>query len=169
MDTKQQIQDLINTFKFIATNGRNEELMSNANRSWQLLTDFLYKYPFADLGRIEDHFYNTHTFNRGDLDHPQTESIEFISDPETVWAWIMANFVIDSKKSKDKYYFIAYQATNKDGDIGVWNDVINDSPMNFIKNIQTVEENGSRTYHGFVIINACEISREEFEQFKGRF
>lgn len=31
-----------------------------------------------------------------------------------------------------KYYFITYQATNKQGTISTWSDVTNESPMDFI-------------------------------------
>jgi hypothetical protein len=68
-----------------------------------------------------------------------------------------------------KYYFITYQATNKQGTISTWSDVTNESPMDFIKRISSIEERGSRTYNNFVVINTCEISRTEFEKFKNSF
>jgi hypothetical protein len=68
-----------------------------------------------------------------------------------------------------KYYFITYQATNRQGSVSIWNQVINESPMKFIKYIQSVEENGSNTYYNFVVLNTCEISKEEFSEFDGHF
>ena len=68
-----------------------------------------------------------------------------------------------------KYYFITYQATNRQGSVSIWNDVINESPMKFIKDIQKTEERGSNTYYNFVILNTCEISEDEFNEFDGHF
>ena len=68
-----------------------------------------------------------------------------------------------------KYYFITYQATNKQGTRSVWNQVIRDSPMKFIKKVAQVEYSGSRTYVNFVVINTCEITEEEFLEYDGRF
>ena len=67
-----------------------------------------------------------------------------------------------------KYYFITYQATNRQGSVSIWNDVINKSPMKFIKDIQKIEEKGSN-YYNFVVLNTCEISDEEFNEFDGHF
>lgn len=39
-----------------------------------------------------------------------------------------------------KYYFITYQATNRQGSISIWNQVIKGNPMKFIKHVQSVEE-----------------------------
>ncbi len=41
--------------------------------------------------------------------------------------------------------------------------------MSFIKHVESVEEKGSRTYYNFVVINTCEISEEEFNEFDGHF
>ena len=68
-----------------------------------------------------------------------------------------------------KYYFITYQATNKQGSISTWNQVINQSPMKFIKHVAEVEEKGSRTYNSFVVINTLKISEAEFNEFDGQF
>lgn len=68
-----------------------------------------------------------------------------------------------------KYYFITYQATNRQGSISIWNDVINKSPMKFIKDIQKTEEKGSNRYCNFVVLYAREISDEEFNEFDGHF
>lgn len=68
-----------------------------------------------------------------------------------------------------KYYFITYQATNRQGSVSIWNDVINESPMKFIKDIQKTEEKGSNTYYNFVVLNTCEISEDEFNEFDGHF
>ncbi len=67
------------------------------------------------------------------------------------------------------YYFITYQATNKQGTVSVWNQCINESPMRFIKRIEDVEERGSRTYNSFVVINTCRITEDEYIEFKDRF
>lgn len=68
-----------------------------------------------------------------------------------------------------KYYFITYQATNRQGSISTWNEVINESPMSFIKRVSATEYSGSRTYNSFVVINTCEISEEEYNEYKGHF
>ncbi len=68
-----------------------------------------------------------------------------------------------------KYYFITYQATNRQGSISTWNEVINESPMSFIKRVSATEYNGSRTYNTFVVINTCKISEEEYNEYKGHF
>jgi hypothetical protein len=68
-----------------------------------------------------------------------------------------------------KYYFITYQATNKQGTDSMWNQVINVSPMHFIKRISKIEEQGSRTYNSFVVVNTCEITKEQYEEFKDMF
>ena len=68
-----------------------------------------------------------------------------------------------------KYYFITYQATNGLGSVSIWNDVIDESPMTFIKRVQGVEENGSNTYKNFLVINTCEISKQEFNAYDGHF
>lgn len=63
-----------------------------------------------------------------------------------------------------KYYFITYQATNRQGTDSIWNQVINVSPMKFIKDIEL-----SNTYYNFVVLNTCEISVDEFKEFDGHF
>lgn len=68
-----------------------------------------------------------------------------------------------------KYYFITYQATNRQGNDSIWNQVINVSPMKFIKDIETYEQKGSNTYYNFVVLNTCEISEDEFNEFDGHF
>ena len=68
-----------------------------------------------------------------------------------------------------KYYFITYQATNMQGSISIWNQVINVSPMKFIKDVEETEHLGSRTYHDFVVINTCKISKKEFQKYDGQF
>lgn len=70
---------------------------------------------------------------------------------------------------KMKYYFITYQAANRQGSISVWNQVIKGSPMKFIKYVQYVEENNSNTYYNFIVLNTCEISEDEFNEFDGHF
>ena len=70
---------------------------------------------------------------------------------------------------RTKYYFITYQGTNNQGSVSVWSDVSDVSPMEFIKNIQLLEEVGSGTYNNLVVINTCEISSTEFNKYKGFF
>ncbi len=68
-----------------------------------------------------------------------------------------------------KYYFITYQATNRQGSVSIWNQVIKGSPMEFIKHVQSVEENESNTYYNFVVINTEEISFYEYHKYEGSF
>ncbi len=72
-----------------------------------------------------------------------------------------------------KYYFITYQGTSISNDmnssVSTWNQVIKVSPMAFIKKVQEAEEKGSRTYYNFVVINTCEITEKEFNEFDGHF
>lgn len=70
---------------------------------------------------------------------------------------------------KMKYYFITYQATNRQGTDSIWNQVINVSPMKFIKDIELYEQKGSNNYYNFVVLNTCEISEEQFKEFDGHF
>jgi len=68
-----------------------------------------------------------------------------------------------------KYYFITYQATNRQGSVSIWNQVINQSPMEFIKKAQEIEGKGSNTYYNFVVINTCEISENDFNTYNDNF
>lgn len=68
-----------------------------------------------------------------------------------------------------KYYFITYQATNRQGSVSTWNQVINESPMKFIKAIESNEQRGGNVYYNFVVLNTCEISEDEFNEFNGQF
>lgn len=68
-----------------------------------------------------------------------------------------------------KFYFITYQATNRQGTYSIWNQVTNVSPMKFIKDIESYEQRGSNTYYNFVVLNTCEISEDEFNEFDGHF
>jgi len=63
-----------------------------------------------------------------------------------------------------KYYFITYQATNRQGSVSIWNEVIDQSPMSFIK-----EFIDDKYYYNYVVINTCEISEDEFNTYKGKF
>ncbi len=64
-----------------------------------------------------------------------------------------------------KYYFITYQAENHQGSKLMWNRVINESPMKFIKRIAFIDSD----YNDFVVINTCEISEEEFNEYNNFF
>jgi hypothetical protein len=68
-----------------------------------------------------------------------------------------------------KYYFITYQATNKQGSVSTWNQVTDQSPMKFIKENEAAEDPQDPTYRDFVVINTCEISKSEFNEFHGHF
>lgn len=54
-----------------------------------------------------------------------------------------------------KYYFITYQATSRDHDshVAIWNEVIDESPMNFINLVEKTEEKGSDRWINFRVIN----------------
>lgn len=52
---------------------------------------------------------------------------------------------------KTKYYFITYQAQNIQGGISVWNQVIDVSPMEFIKDVEQTESSGKQMYYNFVV------------------
>jgi hypothetical protein len=68
-----------------------------------------------------------------------------------------------------KYYFITYQATNRDGNTSMWMDTINVSPMKFIDDMETYWHKRGNTYFNFVILNTCEISEIEYENWSGHF
>ena len=70
-----------------------------------------------------------------------------------------------------KYYFITYQATNSQGSISKWNQVTDKSPMEFIKQVEAAEDQRTpfRRYFGFVVINTCEISVEDFNKYEDEF
>ena len=70
-----------------------------------------------------------------------------------------------------KYYFITYQATNNSGSVSKWNQVIDTSPMEFIKKVEAAEERATpyRNYRSFVVINTCEISVEDYNKFEDQF
>ncbi len=64
-----------------------------------------------------------------------------------------------------KYYFITYQAENKQGSISIWNDVIKGSLMEFILQSNAMDS----TYNNFVILNHCEITKEEYNKYNSSF
>lgn len=68
-----------------------------------------------------------------------------------------------------KYYFITYQATNKQGCKSIWNQAINVSPMDFIKDVESLEDKTNPVYRSYVVINTCEISKQEYEKYKDEF
>lgn len=63
-----------------------------------------------------------------------------------------------------KYFFITCQATYTNGDSRTWNQVINTTPMAFIKSMESVAN-----YFSFVILNTLEISKEEYTEYQGFF
>jgi hypothetical protein len=69
-----------------------------------------------------------------------------------------------------KYYFITYQATSRNGgSVSIWNCVIDESPMKFIKDIEETEENLGSVYCNFVMLNTLEISKDEYNEWNGHF
>lgn len=68
-----------------------------------------------------------------------------------------------------KYYFITYQASNRKGSISTWNQVIDISLMQFIKGVSEYEEMKSWSYINFCVINTCEISLEDYIEYKDQF
>ena len=67
------------------------------------------------------------------------------------------------------YYFITYEGHNRSGSKSVWNEVIDVSPMEYIKKVGETEDQGSQAYMSFVVLNTLEISKKEYEKFKGEF
>jgi hypothetical protein len=68
-----------------------------------------------------------------------------------------------------KYYFITIQAMYKNS-LHTWNQVIDISPMDFLKQCEDVsvkEENAY--YRNFIVLNTCLISEEEYNTYKGQF
>ena len=65
-----------------------------------------------------------------------------------------------------KYYFVTYRATTKHGRHYIVNYVIDVSPMKFIKEVEA-SDNGQ--LFDYLIINALEISKDEFDEFSGQF
>ena len=68
-----------------------------------------------------------------------------------------------------KYYFITYQATNRQGSDSIWNQVIDKSPLKFIKETEVYEQKSSNTYYNFVVLNTLEILEAEFKEYDGHF
>jgi hypothetical protein len=69
----------------------------------------------------------------------------------------------------NKHYFVTYQATNRQGSVSVWNQVIDTTPMDFIQEVALTESTNSGTYRNFVVLNTLEISEEEYLKHKGMF
>ena len=64
-----------------------------------------------------------------------------------------------------KYYFITYLAHRAtENGTGVWNTVIDTSPMEFI-----LQQEDDRYWWNYVITNVHEITKEEFDEYKNRF
>lgn len=71
---------------------------------------------------------------------------------------------------QQRYYFITYQAKNKQGCISIWNQVTNKSPMKFIQDVEAREEEyNNPSYRDYVVLNTCEISEDEFKEYDGWF
>jgi len=69
----------------------------------------------------------------------------------------------------ENYYFITYQGINRGGKISIWNQVIMQTPMDFIKEVERAERESSDTYRNFVVLNTCVISKEDYEKFASQF
>ena len=69
----------------------------------------------------------------------------------------------------ENYYFITYQGIRRDGSISIWNRVTMQTPMEFIKEVERVEEECSDAYRNFVVLNTCVISKEDYEKFHNEF
>ena len=85
-----------------------------------------------------------------------------------------------TRMDRKRYYFVAYQAERLYGGILARNQAIDMSPMRFLKRLQEAEERvaerreeeglGRRQYYSnFVLLNALEISAEEFAEWEGEF
>jgi flagellum-specific peptidoglycan hydrolase FlgJ len=72
---------------------------------------------------------------------------------------------------KNKYYFITYIAKVKAEfrAYSTWNQCIKDSPMKFIKRVEKREIDNNGYYVDFVVINTCEISQKEYNEYKNEF
>lgn len=69
-----------------------------------------------------------------------------------------------------KYYFITYQASSREtGSISKWNQVIDFNPMEFILEASLKERNCGNYYKDFIVINTCEITKDEFEKYEHCF
>lgn len=66
-----------------------------------------------------------------------------------------------------KYYFITYIGERRDGDKdSVWNEIIEDSPMKFIKKMNDSKD----TYYcNFILTFALRITKAEYLKWKGGF
>ena len=84
------------------------------------------------------------------------ESIEILSEA------CIKSKCIDEVLNEKKYYFITYQGSNN-GDIHIWNDVIDQSPISFIKFMNS--DDGLK-YNNFILLNSLEISVEDFNEYK---
>jgi hypothetical protein len=98
----------------------------------------------------------------------EMQTSEFDLEANKIWNTSKVVYWLKPEKAT-KYYFITYQATNRQGTDSIWNQVINVSPMKFIKDIETYEQKGSNTYYNFVVLNTCEISEDEFNTFGCHF
>ena len=74
-----------------------------------------------------------------------------------------------------KYYFLTYEGKRRDGDKpSKWNVVIDCSPLEVIAKSYEAEAssvgNGWKSYYiDFYMICCVEITKEEFEKYKGKF
>ena len=65
-----------------------------------------------------------------------------------------------------EFYFITYQAKNNQGGIGIWNAVIDCTPMRFILDTKNLERDAGGAYSDFIVTNVHEITEEDFKEFK---
>lgn len=73
--------------------------------------------------------------------------------------------------NEKKYYFITYRADNRyENSHNIWNQVIDISPMDFVKKLQDAEDKSEKSYYmNFVVLNTCEITEQEYNQYEGEF
>ena len=67
------------------------------------------------------------------------------------------------------YYFITYAAQMIPSGIQYWNDVIDVSPMEYIKQVADTEALAEGSFHDFVMISVLPITYAEFDKWDGMF
>ena len=67
------------------------------------------------------------------------------------------------------YYFITYAAHMIPEGMRYWNDVIDVSPMQYIKDVEATESLAEGSFYDFVIISVLPITYAEFNKWDGQF
>lgn len=75
------------------------------------------------------------------------------------------------REERTTYRFITYGAKNLDGtsNYNYWNEVIDISPMEFIKKVENDENKGGNYYGLYHVVSACEITQKEYKEYKDNF